>query len=612
MKLLALSIDGFRGIQHAKIKFGKHDVLVGPNGSGKSTIIDAMSLIFGRTRLVRDLTEHDFYGSCPEATCRIRIVATLGGFDGNDPDRHDGWFREGRAVPKWWNSETGEADPEPSRKSVELCAQIAFAARFDLDELVVEQLRYFHDDDSIEDPFLDDAIQQVPSRLFDDIGYYVLPARRTWEAATSFASELFRKTVATVGGIPARTVLDERNRLRQPPEPLETDAGLLPLVERINEQLAQLIPAAPRFQLRVTATDSESLLRSLVPHYAVGDGIGLPVGRHGMGLLSLQTFILLLELGRVRRRQGKPFLFAMEEPELHIPPGIQRRLVAQAVSIAEQTICTSHSPRVAAFYPATSVQILNRRLTGVASTPMLAKPLDANASNAMRKLCYDDRPRVIEALMHHCVIIPEGRSEYEWFRMLADVMETGDQALEASGSDTPSFGTVIGIIPTHDSAVTETFITLRRLRGGFVPMVDGDAEGNAKVVALCGLEPCPRLVLQWRDAWTIEDAIGWILKGTETGALNDLQNRIDREFTSIDELMELFKVKTGAGRLKTDYLAYEEVVSIIGIHTGCRNRAETLLRTITHACLGGYDEGLLTEHGGGRSNERCVILRLSP
>ena len=78
MKLLALSIDGFRGIQHAIIRFGEHDVLVGPNGSGKSTIIDALSLVFGRTRLVRDLTEHDFYGSYPEATSRIRIVATLG------------------------------------------------------------------------------------------------------------------------------------------------------------------------------------------------------------------------------------------------------------------------------------------------------------------------------------------------------------------------------------------------------------------------------------------------------------------------------------------------------------------------------------------------------
>jgi len=237
MKLLALTIDGFRGIQHAHIRFGDHDVLVGPNGSGKSTIIDALSLVFGRTRLVRDLTEHDFFGSCPTETSRIRIIATLGGFSSDDPSHHDGWFREGRAVPKWWNSDEAKAEPESSNIASVLCAQLGFAARFDLEELIVEQLRYFHDDDFIVDPFLDEAIQQIPTRLYDDIGYYALPARRTWEAVASFASELFRKAVATVGGIPAKTILDERDRLRSPEPPLETDQGLQPLAERINNQL---------------------------------------------------------------------------------------------------------------------------------------------------------------------------------------------------------------------------------------------------------------------------------------------------------------------------------------------------------------------------------------
>ena len=186
------------------MRFGEHDVLVGPNGAGKSTIIDALSLVFGRTRLVRDLTEHDFHGSRPGATSRIRIVATLAGFDRDDPARNDTWFHEGRAVPKWWNSGTGQPEPEPGDDAETLCAQIAFAARFDLEELAVESIRYFHDDDDVQDPFLDDAVQPIPIRLFDDIGYHVLPARRTWKAAASFASELFRKAVATVGGSPRR------------------------------------------------------------------------------------------------------------------------------------------------------------------------------------------------------------------------------------------------------------------------------------------------------------------------------------------------------------------------------------------------------------------------
>ncbi len=612
MKLLALSIRGFRGVQQADVHFGQHDVLVGPNGAGKSTIIDALSLVFGRHRLVRDLTEHDFFGSRPEATSRIRIVATLAGFDGDDPERNDTWFREGRAVPKWWNSSMGQLEPEPGDQAETLCAQIAFAARFDLEELVVESTRYFQDDDEVVDPFLEDAVQPIPFRLFDEIGYYVLPARRTWEATASFASELFRKAVATVGGIPAQTILQERDRVRAPDAPLEATPGLSPLVERINRQLAELLPDAPRFQLRLTATDSESLLRALVPHYAGSEGVSLPVGRHGMGLLSLQTFILLLELGRERVRMGKPFLFAMEEPELHIPPGMQRRLISQAVSIAEQTICTSHSPRVAASYPATSVQILDRSSARFAATAMLPAPLDGSATNARRKLFQDDRARLVEALMNHRVLIPEGRSEHEWLRLLSDVLETGDIALTDAATDTPAFGTVIGVVPTHDGAVAEVYDALRPLRGGLVPLVDGDDGGTNKIDQVRDFDPMPELILRWRDDWTMEDAVGWILRGDEGTALAELLGRIDREFQSIDDLVELFKVKTGRGRLKTDYLAYEEVASVIGSLPGCRTRAAVLLGAVTLAALGRPEGCDFLQRDDEHSTVDSAVFRLEP
>jgi len=59
------------------IKFGNHTVIVGPNGSGKSTIIDAMSLVLGRTRVVRNLTEHDFYGRLPLAVPAVSGLLRL-------------------------------------------------------------------------------------------------------------------------------------------------------------------------------------------------------------------------------------------------------------------------------------------------------------------------------------------------------------------------------------------------------------------------------------------------------------------------------------------------------------------------------------------------------
>ena len=521
-------------------------------------------------------------------------------------------FAKGRAVPKWWNPSTGQVEPEPGIHAKTLCAQVAFAARFDLEELLIDSIRYFHDDDDVIDPFLDDAVQPIPFRLFDDIGYYVLPARRTWEAAASFASELFRKAVATVGGIPAQTILQERDHLRAPATPLEETTGLSPLVEHINRQLAELLPDAPRFQLRLTATDSESLLRALVPHYARSDGIALPVGRHGMGLLSLQTFILLLELGRERVRLGKSFLFAMEEPELHIPPGMQRRLISLAVSIAEQTICTSHSPRVAAYYPATAVRIVDRNPARLVATAMLPAPLDGGATNARRKLFGDDRARLVEALMHHSVLIPEGRSEYEWFRLLSDVLETGDIGLDAADVDKPAFGTVVGVVPTHDGAVAEVYDALGTLRRGLVPLVDGDSAGAEKIDQVQGSDPIPEMILRWCDGWTLEDVIGWILEGDKDAALPELQRRIDREFDSIHELVGLFKVKTGPGRLKTDYLAYEEAASVIGSLPGCRTRAATLLGAVTLATLGRAQECNFVRKDDEQAVVGSVVFRLGP
>jgi putative ATP-dependent endonuclease of OLD family len=73
MRVSRLAIAGFRGVSRADLRFGSHSVLVGPNNVGKTTVIEAMALLFGRDRLVRELTEHDFSAARPitEAASRL-------------------------------------------------------------------------------------------------------------------------------------------------------------------------------------------------------------------------------------------------------------------------------------------------------------------------------------------------------------------------------------------------------------------------------------------------------------------------------------------------------------------------------------------------------------
>src|ERR1700678_2929192 len=215
MWIRQLRIENFRGIKHALIDFGKRQtVLVGPNGAGKSTILDVFALLFGRDRLVRTLTEHDFHGSDPRPSDRIRFVATLVGFSPNTLSDHSQWFSERRGVPKWLTA-TGKLLAEPQTEEDVLAIQLGFCARFDVSELSVETIRYFHDDDAVLDPFDEEVVQVLPPRLLSEVGFFLVPAYRTWDRLVSFNSEFFKKILDGSGTLEAEGVISERNRLRR-------------------------------------------------------------------------------------------------------------------------------------------------------------------------------------------------------------------------------------------------------------------------------------------------------------------------------------------------------------------------------------------------------------
>ena len=92
--------------------------------------------------------------------------------------------------------------------------QIGFAARFDLDELEAETIRFFVDDEAtLGDPFAEDAhLRTIHTKALQELGFFLVPASRTWDRWISFSSELFRRVVATRGDMPAQAVRAERQR----------------------------------------------------------------------------------------------------------------------------------------------------------------------------------------------------------------------------------------------------------------------------------------------------------------------------------------------------------------------------------------------------------------
>ncbi|MGV3625817.1 MAG: hypothetical protein ACO1OB_33715, partial [Archangium sp.] len=70
--------------------------------------------------------------------------------------------------------------------------------------------------------------------------------------------------------------------------------------------------------------------------------------------------------------------------------------------------------------------------------------------------------------------------------------------------------------------------------------------------------------------------------------------------------------RAGQGRAKTDYLAYEEIASVIRERPLCRERARLVLNAITRATLGTHEgcAGLVKDEE--MSTAVTTVLRIAP
>jgi hypothetical protein len=139
----------------------------------------------------------------------------------------------------------------------------------------------------------------------------------------------------------------------------------------------------------------------------------------------------------------------LEEPELHIPPAIQRKLIHRLQALSSQSIITTHSPTIAAIADPVEVLVLGKFEGVLKAVPLLDAPLKADAPNSIRKLFQLNRVDTISALMHDWVLIPEGRTEFDWLRLLIRAVDLRQGWVDANSNE-------FGMVRTVPSGPQET------------------------------------------------------------------------------------------------------------------------------------------------------------
>jgi putative ATP-dependent endonuclease of OLD family len=572
MQLYKLTIENFRGIRLAEIFLKNHMVLLGANNIGKSTIIDAMGLLLGKDKLVRNLNDYDFFGGNPKAADRITIKGLLGGFSTNDPSKHPEWFNDHNGgTITWFNPATKKclySDYQPDHL---LTTEIAFCARFDEEDLEFKTLRYFRDGDG--DPFEQEQnIKKLSSGHVKEIGFFLLPSNRTWERIISFGSELFRKVIKFQNAIPGKTVVQIRDELRSTEQRIEEQEPLASIVGRINHELEGFIGAKESgLNFLPTAGDIESILNCLTPYLSGKKMTNLPLGKHGSGVISLQTLLLLLEFGRYRQQQKENFILAAEEPEIHLQPSLHRRLVNRIRGLTNQSLVTTHSPEIASYYRPSEIVIL-RNHDGIVTPFILSE--DVPQANALMRLFTIYRTDICEALMNKIVIVPEGLTEYHWIKLMMTSCITAE-GWEFYKEEIP-YTQIFGILPTQDAKVVLTYSAFSSLVDTLIPLIDGDGPGDTYVNDLLNQpSQVPTIILQLPSGCCLEHLLVWILSPVETKEWDDLTAILGFLVTDLSTLLAQMT------RNKQNWHLHELMMQYITEHHQCFQRAQSFINSIS-------------------------------
>jgi len=408
MILRRLCIQNFRGIQKGEVLFTGHSLLVGGNSVGKSTICEAIDLLLGPDRLSRPspIEEHDFYGrrylDDDGKTVEISIEGVL-------TDLTDDVQRRFRAHIEYWDLESRSlldetASPEHASESDVLPAlRVKFRGRYDAEEDEFRAETFFAS------PLAENQDRQAPFTRRDkrQIGFLYLRALRTGTRALSLERGSLLDIMLRLKEEDRAQMWEQTlQALKDLDPPIHEIKQLREILEEIDKRVrcfVSLSRSSPSIGLFPSQLTREHLRRN-VTLFAASERTNtlVPYWRLGSGVVNAMVFSLLTFLADLKQN----VIFAMEEPELALPPHTQRRIVQFLRKSMDQVILTSHSPYVLEQFPPDSVIILRRDENG----KLTGAPVELGGIKA-KTYRGGLRRHFAEAMLGRAVLCVEGVSD---------------------------------------------------------------------------------------------------------------------------------------------------------------------------------------------------------
>lgn len=455
MKVVRLSIQNFRGIKSAELLFEGHTLFVASNNVGKSTICEALDLVLSPDRLNRfpPIDEFDFYNSRylmpapqegePPVLTKLRIEVVL-----IEPSA-EVLIKCGGHLEFWHVAEQrllGEGEAALANPPVSVpCLRLETVGEYDPEEDEFLAKTYFSRSPDEEEGKLKPVPRPV-KRLF---GFLYLRALRTGTRALSLERGSLLDIILRAKGI--RTALWERSIQRLRALDLEDDAAeITPVLRSIEQRLSRYIAmksGGHATKLHVSELTRDHLRKTMAFFLALSpDQDHVPFAHAGTGTLNTLVLALLTFIAELK---PDTVIFAMEEPEIAVPPHTQRRIAHYLLTKTTQAFVTSHSPFVIERFEPSNTLLLSRE-NGMVSSRKVSEA----AGLTDKEFKQFVRWGLCECILGKAAIVLEGLTELHALPVAArrieeSLGELGYQPLDILGatffyaygeSNVPKFG----------------------------------------------------------------------------------------------------------------------------------------------------------------------------
>ena len=424
MRIRRLKLSHFRSVAEGEVVFPGHTVIIGGNSVGKSTICEALDLLLGPDRLSRStpIDEHDFfqrrYLDADGAPILIKLEVVL-------TDLVDDVLTKFRMHLEYWNTATDSLLDETSapedvdNDDVVPALRIKFEGAYDIEEDEFRAETYFASP-PVDEEERRARVTRPAKRQF---GFIYLRALRTGARALSLERGSLLDIILKLKD-DDRSAMWEQTLAAM--EDLDPPIDAIPQLRTILSEVAGRVrrfvglSADDRtFRLYPSALTRESLRRSITLFgSSEHSNTPVPYWRLGSGVINSMVFSLLTFIAELKSN----VIFAMEEPEIAIPPHTQRRIVQFLHRRMDQSILTTHSPFVLEQYDPANVVLLERRHDGVVA----GRQIEVTGIKA--KAYKGNLRRVLaEAMLGNGVLCVEGVSDGEAIYAASAVLEESSE-----------------------------------------------------------------------------------------------------------------------------------------------------------------------------------------